>query len=61
MRIVTKYENTGYAKELLILFSEQNRKQIGYIYHHSTLDTNIETINWHPVIKPFLKKIQIFV
>lgn len=43
---MTKYESTGYPEELLVSFSEQNEKQIWYIYYyHATLDTNTETLN----------------
>lgn len=38
---MTKY----YPEELLVSFSEQNEKQIWYIYYyHATLDTNTETL-----------------
>lgn len=42
---MTKYESAGYPEEMLASFSEQNEKQIWYIYYQATLDTNIETLN----------------
>lgn len=45
LNIMTKYESAGYPEEMLVSFSEQNEKQIWYIYYQATLDTNIETLN----------------